>query len=100
MTILEQIGEPALIEQWAEECTELAQAALKVARILRAENPTPVTLAKARQNLIEEMSDVQLVRNEWVYGQSDASDIIEESLEIRKEKLNRWYSRLEAANDK
>lgn len=36
-------GEPALLEQLAEECSELAQAALKLARLERGENPTPKT---------------------------------------------------------
>ena len=40
-TIIEKIGEPAVLEQLAEECSELAQAALKYARKQRGENPTP-----------------------------------------------------------
>lgn len=40
-TIIETIGEPALLEQLAEECSKLSQAALKLARKLRGENPTP-----------------------------------------------------------
>ena len=39
--IIEQIGECAVLEQLAEECVELAQAALKLARKKRGENPTP-----------------------------------------------------------
>ncbi len=42
-TVCDMIGEPAVYEQLAEECSELAKAALKMARILRNENPTPVT---------------------------------------------------------
>lgn len=98
MTILEAIGEAALLEQWAEECTEQAQAALKVARILRKENPTPVTLAKARKNLIEETADASLCRDEWVYSQQDKDDIIEEMISIKKAKRERWYSRLGETN--
>ena len=37
---------------------ELAQAALKVARILRGDNPTPVTLKEAEEHLVEEYTDV------------------------------------------
>ena len=33
--MLERIGEPAMLEQLAEECTELGKAALKLARIHR-----------------------------------------------------------------
>ena len=38
MKIIEEIGEAAMLEQLAEECTELAKAALKMARIIRKEN--------------------------------------------------------------
>lgn len=41
--VLEMIGTAALLEQLAEESAELAQAALKMARKLRNENPTPKT---------------------------------------------------------
>lgn len=37
MKIIEEIGEAAMLEQLAEECTELAKAALKMARIIRKE---------------------------------------------------------------
>lgn len=40
--IISKIGLPATLEQLAEEAAELSQAALKVARIIRRENPTPV----------------------------------------------------------
>lgn len=39
--VLEMIGTAALLEQLAEESAELAQAALKMARKIRNENPTP-----------------------------------------------------------
>ena len=52
------IGEAALLEQLAEECAELSKAALKKARIIRGQNPTPVTIEKADADLIEEYTDV------------------------------------------
>ena len=58
MDILKEIGEAAALEQLAEECAELGKAALKMARIIRGENPTPVTMAEARENLLEELIDV------------------------------------------
>lgn len=57
--MIEKIGTPAMLEQMAEEAAELAQAALKLARVLRAENTTPVTLEEAKMNLTEEFTDVQ-----------------------------------------
>ena len=42
--VLEMIGTAALLEQLAEESAELAQAALKMARKIRNENPTRIVL--------------------------------------------------------
>lgn len=54
------LGEPALLEQLAEKCSELAQAALKLARLERGENPTPKTEEECVENLLEELGDVNL----------------------------------------
>lgn len=54
----QRIGFPALVEQMAEEASELAQAALKVARISRKENPTPVSIEEGARHLEEEYTDV------------------------------------------
>nr|DAH43845.1 MAG TPA: hypothetical protein [Caudoviricetes sp.] len=48
----------------AEECSELAQACLKYARILRGENPTPKTQTEVLNNIIEEYTDVRLVASD------------------------------------
>lgn len=74
-----------LLDQLAEEATELAHAALKASRILRDENPTPVTLHEAESMVIEEWTDLCLVAD--VIGISLNEDIYDE-------KLNRWISRL------
>lgn len=42
--IIDKVGESAILEQLAEECAELAKAALKLSRVMRKENPTPVTV--------------------------------------------------------
>lgn len=62
--MIERIGEPAMLEQLAEEASELAQAALKAARIERGENPTPVTDKEAEDHLIEEFTDVCMCAEE------------------------------------
>ena len=76
---------PAQYEQLAEECTELAHAALKAARRLRAENPTPVTFGECRQMILEELSDVHLVTQVL---------FIKPDPEIVRTKLARWVERL------
>ena len=49
MKIIEEIGEAAMLEQLAEECTELAKAALKMARIIRKENPAFAEVIKEKE---------------------------------------------------
>lgn len=56
----EKIGYPAVYEQLAEECAELAKASLKMARISRGENPTSATYPEVIDNLAEEATDVYL----------------------------------------
>lgn len=70
--VKELIGEAALLEQLAEEAAELAQAALKCARVLRGENPTPITLAQARDSITEEFTDVIHVSMELRLSPDDA----------------------------
>lgn len=82
--IRKRITRPARYEQLAEECSELAQAALKMARILRGENKTPVSVQEAKQNLVEECSDVMLCLE--VLGLYSDSNIV-------SEKLERWVNR-------
>lgn len=89
MTNLETISSRTktvtLLDQLAEECTELAHAALKASRILRKENPTPVTLHEAESMVIEEWTDLCLVAD--VIGLNLDEDIYDA-------KLNRWTARL------
>lgn len=53
--MLDQIEEPAMYEQLAKECTELAKAALEMARIIRNKNPTPVTSTGTRDVFLSAM---------------------------------------------
>lgn len=90
--IIQQIGIPATLEQLAEECCELGQAALKMARKLREENPTPKTLMECQEALQEELGDVllcmKLIRIPDILGSDDCID------EGTKLKLERWLGRL------
>ena len=52
--MIEVIGEAATYELLAEECIELAHAALKMARVKRGENPTPATEEKVKKSIVEE----------------------------------------------
>ena len=93
-TIVEKIGVPALLEQTAEECCELAQACLKMTRKLRDENPTPKSIEDIRDNLVEEMADVALCIT-LIEEYTDITNIAEVMTNEMK-KLNRWHERLDA----
>lgn len=57
--IIDVIGKPAALEGLAEEAAELAQAALKLARNLRGENPTNSNEIVCTIHLAEEIADVE-----------------------------------------
>lgn len=82
--VRELIPTPALYEQLAEECTELGKAALKMARIIRGENYTPITLPEAFNNVLEEYTDVYICTQ--TLG-------IEPDPEILSQKVYRWIDR-------
>ena len=60
--ILSVLDARTLLEQLAEEASELAQAALKLIRAAEySNNPTPITLQEAQVSLDEELHDVLAV---------------------------------------
>lgn len=91
--IIDEIGQPALLEQLAEECSELAQASLKLSRYLRGENPPEKSRMTLVSHLLEEIADVDnilvLVARTEMY---DAARV----LRIRENKMARWAQRIEA----
>lgn len=87
--IAEKIGMPAVLEQLAEESSELAQAALKLARILRRENPTPVSYQEAIEHLREEVADVNVCTFE-LYDICGLANTVD----IEADKYTRWCERI------
>lgn len=59
--IANALDEDELLCQLAEECAELAKAALKLRRARSTTNPTPVSEKQAELALVEEIADVHLV---------------------------------------
>lgn len=94
MNIIEEIGIAAAYEQLAEECAELSKAALKVSRILRDENPTPVTMQEAMQNLNEEVTDIQNCIQILVENDCITIDVMQAF-----KKLERWEQRIKERKD-
>lgn len=87
--VKDYLTQDELLCQLAEESAELAQAALKERRALEDDNPTPVSYADARNNLIEEVADVFVCLSELL----EIRDW-EEVANIREQKENRWLRRL------
>ena len=88
----EVIGTPAMLEQTAEECVELAHACLKLARYLRGENKVYKTKEEIYSNLSEEIADVYICIDELL----EAGIISQESIDSNiMSKLERMRKRLE-----
>lgn len=92
--IREKLGDDELLCQLAEECAELAQAALKVKRAMTAKNYTPVGLSEARAKLLEECADVLLCMDAIEFIQKNDYEIAK----VMDEKLERWVERIENPN--
>ena len=76
--LLEKIGYPSMLEQTAEECSELSQACLKLSRYMRRENPTDKDLGELKENLAEEAADVLLCLDELkLVGSQDVAGWID-----------------------
>lgn len=95
-TIL-SIGEPALLEQLAEECSELEQAALKLARLERGESPTPKAPGQCLTALIEEVADVKLCVSVVEKSRDLNAGRIADIVELKEE---RWAQRIREARNK
>ena len=89
MDIIKEIRTAAMLEQLAEECTELGKAALKMARIIRKDNPTPVTIEQAKENLCEESGDV-ITCIEML----KSADVLFVDDNERNAKIKRWKNRI------
>lgn len=94
-----------ILAQLAEEASELAQAALKLRRALDGTNPTPKSVEECLENIQEKMADVFVCLT--MFGKSAERDGIliynrymEKVIKIEDEKEARWFSRLEAKENK
>lgn len=77
-----------LLAGLAEECAELAQAALKLRRVYDGTNPTPADPEDAYDKFVAEIADVEIYL--------DQMDInLKEVARIKSEKADRWIKRIE-----
>ena len=94
--ISELLSQTEVLAQMAEEASELAQAALKLRRVLDGTNPTPVNKNEATDNLLEELADVQNCFHaflEWC-PEEYHKYIIKYINDMEDEKRKRWIERL------
>lgn len=94
--ISELLSQAEVLAQMAEEASELAQAALKLRRVLDGANPTPVNGNEATANLLEELADVQNCFHAFLeWCPEEYHEYITESInDMEKEKRKRWVERL------
>lgn len=85
--IKKQMPVTELLAGLAEECAELAQAALKLRRVFDGTNPTPVKEEDAIERFYEEIADVKLYCSQLDIPARYISEIMD-----RKQK--RWEERL------
>ena len=94
----EIIGTPAMLEQTAEECVEMAHACLKLARHMRGENKVHKTIDEMYSNLSEEIADVSICMSELLSSgiisyESLDSDIIAKKERMRKRLQEDFYTK-------
>ena len=81
-----------LLCQLAEECSELAQAALKLKRAMEGTNPTPKSEQECWDDLNEEIADTFLVIQQM--GLTD-KEHTKKFAAIAEKKKKRWLDRLQ-----
>lgn len=95
-SILDRLPLEELLFQLAEECGELAQAALKLRRARTGTNPTPRTERECIENLAEEYADIGLVYV-LIRAILDEPELSDERLQVvQTRKAARWAGRLDA----
>ena len=81
------------LAQLAEECAELAQAALKLRRALKPDgSPTPCSVSEASRSFHEEVADVLVCLR--VTGSLGEAGPLSPIVGIMQEKIARWAFRL------
>lgn len=85
-----------------EEASELAQAALKLRRALDGTNPTPKSVEKCEENLLEELADIKVAFMVYLSDSKPCikARVLEEINKTAEIKIDRWLSRLEAKENK
>lgn len=103
--IASRLSREDILCQLAEEASELAQAALKLRRVITGTNPTPVSADGANHTLNEEIVDVAVAVEAWfksvIIGIDEIeTDDIKSALGTFADiKISRWAQRLKEKED-
>ncbi len=90
--LIERIGDAAMLELTAEECTELAQACLKMARNMRGDMPTFKSDEDIYNHLCEEVADVRLCIEELSGHVINLADVSKWEMQKKERNLERFKS--------
>ena len=85
----EIIGTPAMLEQTAEECVEMAHACLKLARHMRGENKVHKTIDEMYSNLSEEIADVSICMSELLSAGVISYETLDSDIIAKKERTQK-----------
>ena len=95
--IANNISELAVLMALAEEASELSKAAIKLARAKGLlDNPTPISVEQAENDLIEEYNDLLICVG--VLNKMPSLTICVD-LNLRKRKCRRWAERIKRQKD-
>lgn len=92
--IAENLSEEDILCQISEEASELAQAALKLRRVITGANPTPVTVDEAEKNLIEEYGDTVVAMTAYFMKHGMIDRKVRDILEQINPKYSHWAQRI------
>lgn len=90
--LVETIGKPAMLEQTAEEATELAQACLKLSRLIRDENPVYKSKTEIVANLHEEIADCMICINELINAGLISHEGIDSQMAYKEQRMKTRFS--------
>ena len=94
--IANNISELAVLMALAEEASELSKAAMKLARAKGLlDNPTPISVEQAENDLIEEYNDLLIC----VGVLNKMSSLAIEDMDLRMRKCRRWAERIKKQKD-
>lgn len=94
--VVNSLDKRSILEQLAEESSEITKAALKVIRAEKLSvNTTPITYEESMEKLIEEINDVRMIIELLKSKYEELNDALPEDKEIiNNPKWKRWAHRL------